>query len=260
MTAANGHRRLRMAQPLHSPSADANITNSSRAFVQVDHGIHQGRFLLGGKSVLYAKLQLGAHFNIPYFADAFVNDKLVPVNHVLQDGDLLRFGRRFGFKGARDRPRDKVEAEALLEAYPELGRIAHEIKQEARECDLSTEASIDRMTVRVARYFEAYFGPIPKSVLRTFNELVAKASEGIDRIKPWCRGELPKRPGRPNTTKDIADFADARRRRKREWKEISEEWNKKHPNRPVTYKQVRDDWRRRYGDKSPLSKKLRGKH
>jgi hypothetical protein len=116
---------------------------------------------------------------------------------------------------------------------------------------------VDVMAARVARWCEEHFGPLPKDVVATVNEAAQLLAKLGERVNRYSHGKPPKKPGRKNTTKDIADFAEARHRQMT-WKDISEEWNRKHPNQRVTHHKVRDAWRRRYGDKAIPSSKLRG--
>lgn len=252
-TSGRKQQPLRKAQPVPSISAHTPITRSSTDSVHVVHGPKWGDFPLSGQSVLKAKEELGVVFDIPYFAEAFVNFKPVLVDHVLRDGDRLDFEQMFFYKGAGKRKQklEKVEAKALLFAYPELFRMAQEIKQEAKEAGLDIEKGIDMMAARVALWCKERFGPFPKTVVATLNETMKHLAKLADQGTRLIDGELPKNPGRKNTTWDIADFAETcRQKRVRPtWKEIAEEWTKKNPNRPMNFRKVRDAWRRRYGDK-----------
>jgi hypothetical protein len=226
--------------------------------VHVIHGVWEHRFPLGGQLALAAKTFLRKHLSIPYFAEMVVNGKPVPVNHVLQAGDLLTFIRPPGFKGAGEpnEPVEKTEAEGLLGAYPELLRIANAVKHEAREGGWGTEQIVDVMAARVVRWCEDHFGPVTMEVDATVNEVVRTLSKLAERVSPFNRRQ-PKKPGRKNTTKDIADFAEARHR-KMSWKDIAHEWNQKHPEQHFNDQKVRDAWRRRYGDRAIASRKHRG--
>src|SRR5262249_34994762 len=142
-------------------------------------------------------------------------------------------------------------------AYPELVRIAKAVKHDARESGWDTEQIVDVMAARVARWCEDHFGPVTMEVDATVNEVVRTLNKLAERVIPFNRRQTPRKPGRKNTTKDIADFAEARHQQST-WKEITAEWNRQHPHREFTHSQVRDAWRRRYGDKAVPPEKDRG--
>lgn len=228
--------------------------------VHVLHGANDGEFSIAGTSVGSAKRSLRDVFNFSYFAEAQVNGKRVPLDHVLIGGDRLEFIQAFGNKGAKDEPRVKADARGLLTHYPDLARIGKEVKRRR----LPTDKSVDLMASLVAKWCEEYFGPIVKAVVPTLNEVIAELSKLRDRATPLTHGKQPRKPGRKNTTRELADFANEHRPEKT-WKDIAEAWNKKHPNatEKVKANQVRDAWRRAYGDKaasSKSSKKNRANH
>ena len=225
--------------------------------VHVLHGASDGKFPLAGVSVGSVKTSLRAAFNIPYFAEARVDGKRVKVDHVLVGGDRLEFIQVFGYKGAKDEPRAKSGARGLLTHYPELVKIVKDVMSR----DLDPDKKTNLMAAKVARWCKDHFGPIVNDVA-TMNEVISKLTKNRDRIARVTHGGQPKKPGRKNTTRKLADFAEAHHSEKT-WKEIAEAWNKKHPKSKKTSIQVRDAWRRAYGDKaapSNSSKKNRANH
>lgn len=72
-------------------------------------------------------------------------------------------------------------------------------------------------------------------------------------LKQWARslGSTRPEPGRPDTTSDIATFVDELKTKGRSWKECFAECKRKWPDdlRVISREQVRDHWRRHYGDK-----------
>jgi hypothetical protein len=84
--------------------------------------------------------------------------------------------------------------------------------------------------------------------------------------RDWLRKNMPHaleiagcrptegKPGRKTTMDDIAAYADERKH-SMYWKDICSAWKRDHPHDPrtkaLTSKQVRDAWRRHYGDKRP---------
>lgn len=117
-----------------------------------DQGI-EDRIPFVGVTVATAKQRLRETLNIPYFADAIVNGEIVPVAHVLRDGDRLRFQKRFGVKAGDERPSEEREAEGLIDAYG-LDEIAAEVKR----LILSKDESIDLMVVMVRQWAARMFG------------------------------------------------------------------------------------------------------
>ena len=231
------------------------LTSPNDALVHVFHGVYERHLALAGTSVLEAKKRLP--YKLPYFAHAVVNGEPVLVHHVLQGGDLLTFIRPPGFKGARGTLSAKVEARGLLSAYPELVEVANTIKQEAKEQKWDVDQTVDLMAAKVARWCEDHFGPLPRAVGATVNEVVKQLHALAERANRLSHGKQSKRLGRKSTTKDIADFAEARHGKKT-WKEIAHEWNRKYPTRHVNEQKVREAWRRRHGDKAAPRRKLRG--
>lgn len=75
---------------------------------------------LAGRAVAEAKAMLKDSWDIPYFADAIVNGRQVPMSHVLRFGDGLVFRQRFGIKAGDDRPIERAIGEAVVAAYPDL--------------------------------------------------------------------------------------------------------------------------------------------
>jgi hypothetical protein len=141
---------------------------------------------LAGMSVVKAKALLKDAGNIPYFADAIVNGRRVPVAHVLQPGDRLAFVQRFGVKTGNDQPIEQAIGEAVLVAYPELVEIADKVKA----LGLPADRSLDLMAGMVAEWVEQRFGPPGMSVLAILNEVIAR----LDRIEssrvPWSQKEI----------------------------------------------------------------------
>jgi hypothetical protein len=228
--------------------------NSDR-LVHVFPGVYEHHLALAGTSVLEARTRLP--YRLPYFAHAIVNDKPVLVHHILRAGDLLTFLRPPGFKASgRRKPSAKAEARSLLSAYPEVTELAKTIQQEADEGGWDNHKIIEMITARFVRWCEDNFGPNTKEAPTRLDEIIRQATCLKMLAVRQRPGRPPKKPGRKNTTADLADFADARHADT--WKEIAAQWNQKHPNRRVNSNNVRDAWRRRYGDKAIPSKKNRG--
>jgi hypothetical protein len=166
----------------------------------------------------------------------------------------------WGYKAAKDERRDEVEARGLLEHYPELVEIGKKVKRSGLE---ATE-SIDLMTAMVARWCEDHFGPLPGEVITTVNQVGAILGGQVgailtalkDRANRLAHGKHPRKAGRKSTTRELADFAQARSDLTK--KEIAKLWDQKHPNaEKVDAEDVREAYRRAYGDKSRTATKKR---
>ena len=110
---------------------------------------------LAGLPIVEAKAMLKDAWGIPYFADAIVNGRHVPVVHVLRRGDRMNFVQRFGIKAGNDKPIEQAIGEALVIAYPELLEIAAKVKA----TNLPADRSRDVMAGMVAEWAERRFGP-----------------------------------------------------------------------------------------------------
>ena len=130
---------------------------------------------LVGMPVVEAKAMLKDAWGVPYFADAIVNGRQMPVAHVLLAGDRLRFFQRLGVKAGNDRPIEQAIGEALVIAYPELLEIAAKVKA----MNMPADRSRDVMAGMVAGWAEQRFGPPSKGVLAMLAEVVAR----LDRIE-----------------------------------------------------------------------------
>jgi hypothetical protein len=128
------------------------------------------RLPLEGMSVFEAKAMLNDAWGIPYFADAIVNGRLVPVAHVLQPGDRLKFSQRFGVKAGNDKPITEAIGEAVVIAYPKL----LEIEARVKACNLSTDESLRLMTSMIGRWMEEQFGPPGPSVMPVLADIVKR--------------------------------------------------------------------------------------
>jgi hypothetical protein len=160
----------------------------------VSHGPNQGSFPVVGKTVRAVKRSLATAFSIPYFAEAHVNSWPTPVAYILRPGDRLEFICRLGFKGAEDRPKAQVEANALLKVYPDLVKIGERVKT----LGLGVEESIDMMKVMVADLWATRFGPPTPDVMKTLAEVAERVAGA--KFKPG-------KPGRRITTAGRAYFA-----------------------------------------------------
>lgn len=67
--------------------------------VRVIHGCNEGQFNIAGYTVKEVAKRLREVFNISVSAAAFVNDRSVAEDHVLEDGDILEFSVLWGHKG-----------------------------------------------------------------------------------------------------------------------------------------------------------------
>ncbi len=149
------------------------MTNKEIAFV--DGGLAE-ELPLAGLTVEAAKQQLQMCLNVPYFADAIVNGRQVPVVHLLRSGDRLEFVQRFGTKAGDGKPIERAIGEAVVVAYPELVVMADKVKA----LNLPADRSLDLMVGMVVEWAEREFGPPGKSVLAILAEVVAR----LDRIEP----------------------------------------------------------------------------
>jgi hypothetical protein len=223
--------------------------------VHVRQGINGGSFPFGGEPVGSVKRYLRELFSIHYFAAAFVNGKAVTLDRVLVAGDHLEFLRAFGYKAAKDVPREEIEeikAHGLLEHYPKVVEIGKEVLS----LGLDPEKSIALMAARVARWCEDHFGPITNAVVPTLDMAISILMTLRDQLKPLQHGKQPRKVGRKPTTRGLADFAQAHP--DLTYKEIADLWNKKHPNdKKVTPENIRGAKQRAYGSKSRPAKKKR---
>lgn len=135
---------------------------------------------LTGLTVATVKELLSDAWRIPYFADAVVNGRPAPADHVLSAGDRLEFRRRTGVKGGHDRNDEEIEAESLVRAYPELFEIAARVKA----LDLPADRSLDVMVGSVVAWAEKRFGPPNNDIVAILKDVVAR----LDRIES---GRLP---------------------------------------------------------------------
>jgi hypothetical protein len=110
--------------------------------LDVDEGVlfEGDRLPLGGMSVFEAKAMLKDAWAIPYFADALVNGRQVPVAHVLQPGERLEFVQRFGVKAGNDQPIEQAIGEAVVAVYPVLLEKAATVKARNLSADQEREA------------------------------------------------------------------------------------------------------------------------
>jgi hypothetical protein len=125
---------------------------------------------LVGLSIIETKAMLKDAFGISYFADAFVNGSQVPVAHLLRPGDRLEFVQRFGFKAGDDHAAEKVLAEALLRAEPELARMVDEVY----ELRMPVDKRLAVMALRIFQWSEKRFGPVTADAAAMLNKLVSE--------------------------------------------------------------------------------------
>lgn len=108
--------------------------------VRHDDVLFEGdRLPLAGMSVAVAKAQLRDAWGIPYFADAIVNGRQVPVAHVLRPGDRLEFVQRFGIKAGNDQPIEQAIGEAMVAVYPVLLETAATVRARNLSADHERE-------------------------------------------------------------------------------------------------------------------------
>jgi hypothetical protein len=152
------------------------------------------RLPLAGLSVVEAKAMLKDAWGIPYFADAFVNGRRVPVAHLLRPGDRLEFIQRLSFKAGGDTDDEQALAEALLDSEPALARLVHEVAT----LPLSAKKRLSVLVLRVLRWIEQEFGPPTADAVAMLDDLAhrlnelgggwkrlaGKESEGADRGDP----------------------------------------------------------------------------
>jgi hypothetical protein len=70
--------------------------------ITVISGANEGSFPLGGRTVAFARQQLGPVYNIPADATATLNGRAASNDTVLRDGDELQFARTTAEKGSED--------------------------------------------------------------------------------------------------------------------------------------------------------------
>ncbi len=119
------------------------------------------------------KKVLGQIFNIPYFAEAFVDGAAVGVGHVLRDGVYLEFVQVFGLKGGGDQSDVEAKGKALVDSYPGLKKI----RDQVRAFGLDAKQSIEIMLVLVCEFVEEKFGPVPETATRTVKETAKLLAE-----------------------------------------------------------------------------------
>lgn len=85
----------------NAPDIEDALTNTAHVVnkVRVVHGANEGYFDLQGKNVGSARKSLREVFNIPGDADAFIKDKTVGDDFVLEGGQVLEFSKDAGTKG-----------------------------------------------------------------------------------------------------------------------------------------------------------------
>jgi hypothetical protein len=130
------------------------------------------RLPLVGLSVSEAKAMLKDAWGIPYFAAASVNGHRVPVARLLRRGDRLEFVQRSGFKAGDDHAAEKVMAEALLRAEPDLARLVDEVY----ELRLPVDKRLAIMALKVFRWAEERFGPTTADAVAVLNRLASELS------------------------------------------------------------------------------------
>jgi hypothetical protein len=198
----------------------------------VIQGPNQGSFPVVGKTIRAVKRSLATAFSISYFAEAHVNGWPTPVAYILRPGDRLEFIRRLGFKGAEDRPKAQVEADAFLEDYPDLLKIGERVKT----LGLGVEESIDMMTVLVEDWCATRFGPPTPDVMKTLAEVAERVAGA--KFKPGKRGRRPTTAGRAYFAAVLESHGWTRA-------QIKEAWNEARPDDPVdNVGQIRDAVRR----------------
>jgi len=135
------------------------------------------RLPLVGMPVIQAKAMLMDAWNIPYFAEAIVNGRQVPVAHVLRKGDRLEFVQRFGVKANDDKSIEEAIGEALVIAYPELLERASKV----RAMNLPADRSREFMTGMVVEWVKQRFGPPGASRMSAIVE-IGRRLQGIEAV------------------------------------------------------------------------------
>src|SRR5206468_7096399 len=105
-------------------------------------------------------------FNIPYFAEAFINGATVGVGHVLRSTDSLEFVQVFGLKGGGAESDEEAKGKALVDSYPGLKKIGDQVKTFGLDAEKSIEVTLDL----VCRFVEEKFGCIPDTATATVKE------------------------------------------------------------------------------------------
>lgn len=84
-----------------TPDISDTLAKTARVVnkVRVVHGANEGYFDLEGKSVGSVRKSLREVFRIPGDADAFIGDKSVSDEVVLEGGQVLEFSKDHGTKG-----------------------------------------------------------------------------------------------------------------------------------------------------------------
>ena len=124
---------------------------NSNQIVFNDYG-NQHLLPVVGMTMGCVKQSLRETLNIPYFADAIVNDVIVLVRYIFRANDRLAFRKRFGVKAGDAQPTARHEAQEIIQAY-DLARIAAEVKGR----NLPKDESLDLMAEMVKRWAVEHF-------------------------------------------------------------------------------------------------------
>lgn len=153
---------------------------------------------LTGLPVVEAKAMLKDAWGIPYFADAIVNGRQVPVAHVLQPGDRLDFVQRFGVKDGDNKPIEQLIGEALVIAYPELREGAEKVM--AR--NLSADHERAALKGMVDEWAVQQFGPLDAST----KAILADSVQRLQVIEAVLRQVLTGPGSNPDDLTDTEEF------------------------------------------------------
>jgi hypothetical protein len=227
------------------------MKNGKAKLVRVVHGVNEDQLLLVGKSIAAIKRSLREVFNIPYFAEAFVDGVPVDADHVIRQCHVVEFVKRFGFKGATNEPAEETEANGLLAVYDEpLRRMSDQVKAKG----LAADEAVEAMRILVLQWCQHTFGSVAAWDLPELQGTITHLSKLLRVAGEVQRCDSTGVPGRKNSTSDIADFAYLHRSGDKAltWKEILTKWKKGNPtdSRVTKVEQIRDAYRRHYTDKA----------
>jgi excisionase family DNA binding protein len=149
------------------------------------HGANEQALPIAGQTVGWVRRNLRDALNLPFFAEALVNDRPVGLSYVLAAGTTVEFLLGFGIKGSGSESPEVLKARRLLRRYPELTRIGDEIKAKGLDAD----EAVDLALASIVRHLRRRFGPVPASeraTLQIIAESVARIEERLltDPVRP----------------------------------------------------------------------------